>query len=147
MYRIGPEEFGPIRGLQEGAPGGQSTIRSREEVVDGDELGGCTGRHQQRVHRVRDVDGPSQGFHDRTLEPVPGQIQDSHRYPGIDDGSAWHAARLQAVLPRAGEEGQFVVGRKQRQQRLRHLVRVLADPCSLDERGTIVDQDAHVPGS
>ena len=37
------------------------------------------------------------------------------------------------------------LGWKQRQQRLRHLVRVLADPCSLDERGTIVDQDAHVP--
>ena len=32
-------------------------------------------------------------------------------------------------------------------QRLRQLVRVLADPCSLDERGTIVEQDAHAPAS
>ena len=99
------------------------------------------------MHRVHDVDGPGQGLDDRTLEPVPGQIQDSHRYPDIDHGSAWHATRLEAVLPRAGEEGQLVAGWKQRQQRLRHLVRVLSDPCSLDERGTIVDQDAHVPGS
>ena len=28
MYRIGPEECVPARGLQEGAPGGQRTIRS-----------------------------------------------------------------------------------------------------------------------
>ena len=124
--------------------GGSGRIVEEEEVVDGDDLGGCAGRHQQRMHGVRDVDGPGQGLDGRTLEPVPGQIQDSHRYPGIDDGSAWHAARLEAMLPGAGEEGQLVVGWKQRQQGLRHLVRVLADPCSLDERGTIVDQDAHV---
>ena len=59
--------------------GGSGRIVEEEEVVDRDDLGGCAGRHQQRMHRVRDVDGPGQGS---TAAARAGARRDSGAAPG-----------------------------------------------------------------
>ena len=89
------------------------------------------GRHQQRVHRVRDVDGAGKRFDRRPLQPMPREVEERHRDAGIDDlerrgwrraagdpSTSWKRASgyPAAELPREGA-GQ--------------LVRVFPDACAL----------------
>jgi hypothetical protein len=74
---------------------------------------------------------------------MPRQVQDVHRYSGVDDGRTPNAPWLETVFPGARKEGDRLARAEFGYERTRELVNVLSDARPLDERRTIVEQDAH----
>ena len=80
----------------------------------------------------------------RPAKAVPGEVEQANRYPPIDSVRAAKVGSVgEAILPGARKEHQLVALGQQPRQRPGHLVCVLADPRSLDERGPVVEEDAH----
>ena len=71
--RIVPADFGtrPFRMIEE------------IQIVDGHDLEGAAGRHQQRVSRVGDVDRPREELGWRPFEPTPGEVEQANRASSI----------------------------------------------------------------
>ena len=85
----------------------------------------------------------------RPLEPVPRVVQDANGHASIN---GFRAGQLrgwqQPILPGAREQGEIdrtaPVRRNTGEQRADQLMRVLADAAPLPQRGTIVDEYAHL---
>ncbi len=87
------------------------------QVVHRDDLRGALRGHEERVHRVHDVDVAGERFDGRPLEAMPRQVEKRDRNPGIDDRRARDDAGREPVLPGAGEEHQAVAWRQAAGQR------------------------------
>ncbi len=121
------------------------------EIVDRDDLGGVPGREKKRMKRVRDVESPTgQRLGSRPAEAMPRQVQQASRHAAIDNGRADKIGRrLEAILPRAGEERQIERTawrgrRKCGEQGADEFVRVFADAAPLLEGRPVVDENAHL---
>jgi hypothetical protein len=117
------------------------------QIVNGDDLRRSPRGHQQRVRRVRDIDGAAGQHLSRwPAQPVPRQIQDAHRHSPIDQGNIPQLANVrQAVFPRARKEGDFELGQTVAlRQAPDELVSVLAGAGPFAESRPVIDQDAHL---
>ena len=89
-------------------------------------------------------------FDRRPSEAMPGKVEDRHRYAAIDPRGAGEVGRrTEAIFPRARKQRELeragrASGRIFGEQGARQLVCVLANAAALAQRGTIVDQDAHL---
>jgi len=117
-----------------------------EQVVNGDDLGGATGRYEQRVCRVNDVERTGQPFGGRPLVPVPEVVQGFDRYAAVDHlrPELGTEARWRTVLPRTGEDRDRIgealrVGPHQ-------FVHVLAGSRATAHGRAVVDENSHGVG-
>jgi len=124
-------------------PGVASTFE-KEEIVNGHHLRGAARGHQQRMRRVRDVDGARQPFGRRPFAAVPEIVQNADGNPPVDDARARVGGdgRRRTILPGAREQQHLVVTVCSG-VRANQLVDVLANAGSLPQRGPVVDEDAH----
>jgi hypothetical protein len=120
------------------------------QIVNRDHVRGRACRQQQRMRGMRDVvRAAGQRLRLRPLEPMPREIEEADRHASIDNRRACECGSgLQAILPRARKQRQRQrggrVGGGQGQERADQLVGVLPGAARFAQRGTIIDQDAHL---
>ena len=67
--------------------------------MDGHDLRRAPGGQEERVHGVNDVDFAGERLDRRPLQAMPGEIEEGHRNPGVDDLKAGNHIGRQAILP------------------------------------------------
>src|SRR6476646_6104542 len=100
---------------------------------------------------MRDVEAAAgDPFDRRPPETMPRKVENRHWDAAIDSRGAGEVGRrAEAIFPRARKQCELeranrAFGRKFGEQCARQLVCVLANAAALAQRGTIVDQDAHL---
>jgi hypothetical protein len=86
---------------------------------------------------------PGECFHRRPAQTVPREVEQVDRHSRVSDRGAADPPFLQTVPPRARKQGERVLASQLGHECGSKLVGILPDTCPLNQRGTIVEQDAH----
>ena len=92
---------------------------------------------------MRDIDRTGQEFDGRPAEPVPPEIQQTHRNALVVNAGAGNGVRGQPVLPVVDAEREIALRGEDARQCSAEAVHVLADTRPLRQCRTVVEEDAH----